>query len=590
MRLLAALLLFSAICAPGSDFEQKIVTRFLPGSGEVPSKVLEKPQTQGWNSAERGPVPGLKEFVRSRNGVIWLGGDDGAARFDPKAKHRWNRWQYFWGQRWLPDNEVESIWVDDAAKWETAWVRTKTGVSRIEWKPMTFEEKAAYYDAVVESRHLRHGFVSKVHLQRAGDLSSAETRDNDNDGLWSAMYLAAQAYRYAATKDPDARMKARRTLDALIRLEEINPMPGYYARSFKHIDEPSPDPRNWGKKGGRWVWLSDADENTLTDRESEWSESGPGVFEWRRHNDLSGWIEHAGEWHATDDGQWLWKSDTSSDETVGHYLAYALYFDLVADAGEKKIIQAKVRSITDRMIRDEFYLLDLDGKPTRWGNWNPSYYQSEEGAYERALRSIELLSFLKTAFHVTGDEKYQAEYLKLVERGDIEQASKYRRWESEFVEINFSDDELYFLSVLPLMLYEHDPDLRDRYLDGIRFAWGEVAPEMNPLWNYICAACGIVPMNPRIKDESERTLARAPWELIEWTVNNSQRIDFARAVAINRKGRAEFVEVIPVDERRIHKHNTSPYQPDGGAGGHSEESPNHWLMPYWMGRYHGWIE
>lgn len=590
MRILVTLLLLIAIRAPGSDFEQKIVTHFALNSGKMPSNVLKEPVTSKWTSAERGPVGGLKEFARSNSDVVWLGGDEGAARFDPQAVHRWARWQYFWGRRWLPDNQIQNIWVDDTATSETVWLRTKLGVSRIEWKPMTFEKKAAHYEAVIEQRHLRHGFVSKVHLKQAGDLSTAATTDNDNDGLWSAMYLAAQAYRYAATKDPDARMKARRTLDALIRLEEINSMPGYYARSFKHIDEPSPDPRNWGKKDNRWVWLSDAAENSLTSREGGWIETAPGVFKWRRHEDRSKWVAHSGEWHATEDGQWLWKSDTSSDETIGHYLAYALYFDLVADDAEKQMIRNKVRLITDRMIRDDFYLLDVDGKPTRWGNWNESYYQSVEGAYERALRSLELLSFFKTAHHVTGDERYQQEYLKLVARGDIEQVSKYRRWDSAFIEINFSDDELYFLSALPLMLYENDPDLRARYLDGMRFVWGEVAPEMNPLWNYISAACGIVGMNPRIQTESTRTLERTPWEMIEWTVRNSQRIDFARTTGTNRKGRTEFFEVIPPDERRIHKHNTSPYEPDGGGGGHTEEAPSYWLMPYWMGRYYGWIE
>jgi hypothetical protein len=590
MKILLTLLLLTGVSVHGSDFEQKLLTRFALGSSDIPSNVLEQSRPVAWDSAERGPVAGLKEFFRSVNGVIWLGGSAGAARFDPRATHRWDRWQYFWGKRWLPDNQIENIWVDDTPKWETVWLRTKTGVSRIEWEPMTFEDKAAHYQTMIEQRHLRHGFVSGIHLNQVGDLSDTSTSDNDNDGLWSAMFLAAQAYRYAVTKDPDARMKARRTLDSLIRLEEINPMPGYYSRSFKHIDEPSPDSRNWGKKDGRWVWLSEADENALTNREGEWIKTGPGVFEWRRHVDHSSWVVHSGEWHTTDDGQWLWKSDTSSDETIGHYLAYALYYDLVADDEEKEIIRDKIRLITDRMIRDDYYLLDLDGKPTRWGNWNESYYRSREGAYEQALRSLELLSFLKTAHHITGDESYQSEYLKLVARGDIEQLSKYRRWESAFFEINYSDDELYFLSVLPLMLYERDSELRNEYRKGMRFAWGEVAREMNPLWNYINAACGIIEMNPRIQDESAKTLTRTPWEMIEWTVNNSQRTDYARAAHTNRKGRTEFLDVIPPDERRIHKHNTSPYEPDGGNGGRAEEAPNYWLMPYWMGRYYGWID
>src|SRR5436309_9410460 len=49
---------------------------------------------------------------------------------------------------------------------------------------------------------------------------------------------------------------------------------------------------------------------------------------------------NGGQWHLTPDGQWLWKGDTSSDELVGHYFGYAIYFDLVADEAEKAQIRA----------------------------------------------------------------------------------------------------------------------------------------------------------------------------------------------------------------------------------------------------------
>jgi superfamily II DNA/RNA helicase len=42
-----------------------------------------------------------------------------------------------------------------------------------------------------------------------------------------------------------------------------------------------------------------------------------------------------------------------------------------------------------------------DGKPTRWGKWNLEYLRQAHG--DGPLNSLELLSFLKTAAHVTGD-------------------------------------------------------------------------------------------------------------------------------------------------------------------------------------------
>ena len=38
----------------------------------------------------------------------------------------------------------------------------------------------------------------------------------------------------------------------------------------------------------------------------------------------------------------------------------------------------------------------------------------------------------------------------------------------------------------------------------------------------------------------------------------------------------------------MHKWNGNPYEVDGG-GGTEEEDPTFWLLPYWMGRYHRFI-
>src|SRR5262249_29281574 len=255
------------------------------------------------------------------------------------------------------------------------------------------------FDDAIEQRHVRHGFVGNTHLRVAGDLSTSTKSDSDNDGLWTAMYLGSQAYRYAVTHDPDARKQAQRSLRALIRLEEITGVPGFYARSFVSTDEPKPQ---------------------------------------------------GGEWHPTPDGQWLWKGDTSSDESVGHYYAYALYFDLVADKTEKAAIRKVVARITDYLIQHDYDLIDLDGKPTRWGQWSERYFQTEEGKYEAALRSLELLSFLKTTYHITGDKKYDEAYQDRIRRGYAQHMKNYRRWPGGG-EINFSDDELAYLSYDPLL-------------------------------------------------------------------------------------------------------------------------------------------
>lgn len=521
------------------QYLQRLATFVAADDPALPPELLGDAAPTPWTFWDQGPVDGLQEFAKTSSGVVWLGSARGAARFDPNAAHPWDRWQYFWGRRWLTDNEVRNIVVDESAPHERVWIRTAGGVARIDLVPMTLADKAKHFDQIVEKRHVRHGFVSGSMLTAPGDFTSNQTVDNDNDGLWTAMYLAAQAYRFAVTDDPDARAKAARSLHALVRLETIDPVPGFFARSIRTHDEP-----NFGQRAD-------------------------------------------GEWHPLADGQTEWKGDTSSDEQVGHYYAYAVYFDLVANDEEKKLLREHVARLTDYMLAGGDNLNDIDGKPTRWGEYSPAYYKTPEGEYEKALRCTEMLSYLKTTYHITGDEKYQQAYLERVRRGDAQATRYYRRWNSAEQEINYSDDELYYLSIDPLLKYEDDPHLRALYLDSLRFAWNQVARENNPLWNYISLVRTGDPVSDAIRDDSRRTLQRVPWDLRDWRLENSRRRDIALRRGIDRHGHTELVHLLAPDERGVHKHNSGPFYPDnGGAGGH-EEAPTFWLLPYWMGRHHG---
>ena len=526
-----------AACDCGLAQTQKITTHFPADAPEVPAEARAEARGQLWQSQERAPVEGMSVFAHEKSGAVWLGGDEGAARFDARAQFRWDRWQYFYGRRWLLDNKVRNIYLDESGPNRKVWIRTRTGISLIEWHPMTLGDKARYFDERIEQRHVRHGLVASSHLRVVGDVSSNQTVSSDNDGLWTAIYLGGQAYRYAATQDPDARAKAQRALKALMRLEEITGVPGLPARSFISTNEFLP-----------------------TD----------------------------GQWHRTSDGHWFWKGDTSSDELVGHYYAYAAYFDLVADEAEKGAIHKVVSRISDHLIGHDYDLIDVTGKPTRWGEWSERFFRTEEGRYEAPLRSLELLSFLKTAHHITREKKYAEAYQDRVRRGYAEHVQFYRRWPGGG-EINFSDDELAYLSYQPLLKYENDSRLRKIYLDGLRFTWRQVRSDMNPLWNYISVAGGAGRMTRAIREESQRALERIPMDTIEWGVRNSHRIDVQFQKEKDRHGHLQLTEALTPDERPVEKWNSNPYRPDGG-GGDSEDDGAYFLLPYWMGRYHGWVK
>jgi hypothetical protein len=160
----------------------------------------------------------------------------------------------------------------------------------------------------------------------------------------------------------------------------------------------------------------------------------------------------------------------------------------------------------------------------------------------------------------------------------------YRRWPGGG-EINFSDDELAYLSYDPLLRYEKDPELRAIYLDGLRFTWSQIRRDMNPLWNYISVASGAGTMTPEIQDESRRTLERIPMDLIKWSMKNSHRRDITMEPDSDRFSRRQLKELLSPDERAVAKWNSNPFIPDGGSGGGSEDDGGYCLLPYWMGRY-----
>ena len=132
--------------------------------------------------------------------------------------------------------------------------------------------------------------------------------------------------------------------------------------------------------------------------------------------------------------------------------------------------------------------------------------------------------------------------------------------------------------------------MRKIYLDGLRFTWSQVRSDMNPLWNYLSVAGGAGRMRRAIREESQRALERIPLDLIEWVVRNSHRIDVQFRMDKDRHGHLQLTEALAPDERPVEKWNSNPYRPDGGGGGNSEDDGGYFLLPYWMGRFHGWVK
>jgi len=473
------------------------------------------------------PVTDLTVIAAQSPSVVWAGSRHGAMRFSDNYRVR----EYFGAQRWLAHDHVTGIGFQG----DVTWLETPRGYARISYTPMTLADKSRTFVDRIQSRHNRWGLTATSRMRLTGDPSSNEMVSSDNDGLWTAMYVAAECFRFKVTGEEDARENARRGMQAIVRLEAITGIPGFPARSFIKVGED----------------VQPAD----------------------------------GEWHDTSDKQWRWKGDTSSDEIVGHYFVYPVYLDLVATEDEKPALRAVIDRITNHILDNNYQLIDVDGKRTRWGWWGPDAIWEDPD--ETGLRALHMLSHLRVALHVTANAQYRAKYQAAYT--DLIRTHKYHlltRNQKIMVpgHINHSDDELAFLSFYPLLQHEPDPALLQVYRQSLERSWQIERPERNPLWNVIYAVgTGAKDFD---REESLRTLREIPMDTIEWSVRNSHRLDVPIDPLADRFKRKQALIVLPYDELPMSKWNGNPYNLDGGNEGRTEDDGAYFLLPYWMGRYH----
>jgi hypothetical protein len=471
---------------------------------------------------------------------LWAGTKRGAFH-----QHRDGRIDYYASKRWLLDDEVIDLQLDRDGN---AYVLTKAGLTQIEFRPMTLAEKAAHYERKIRQRHIRFGFCSELRLLRPGDITSAEMIDTDNDGTWSNYYMASQAFHHAVTGEEPPRRHAWEAFEAFERQQTIHPLDGFPARTFERRGFKFSDPERW---------------------------------------------------HPTADGDWEWKAHTSSDEIIAHTFGYSVLYECAAKTdAERQRIAALYDKIAAHIVRNNLYLIDVDGQPTLWGRWNPEYVNwYPHSIFDRRLNSAEIIAILQFAYKITGKDLYRAKAYELMEQHgyleNILSSMKLIQATPGYVfrgddmgnEWNHSDDCLAFDTYWVLHRYAFTDELRAKFRAAIRDHFEIEQVERNPYWNFVYASTGATEFD---LDGALWTLREFPLDLIDWTVHNSHRRDVTRLPAKFRN--QQTAELLPPDERRIMRWNGNPFVLDGGNGGHTELAGDEFLLPYWMGRYLKLIE
>lgn len=475
---------------------------------------------------------------------------------------------YYGYKRWLPDMHATGIVLSPDGSFCVS--TASGGISVFKTEMMTLEEKAKRLRAFSEKYNVRKdGFVLERALEHEGVVSENEgyVCTGDNDGLWTGLYLGALCFEYACTKDPEVRAAAHRSLLAMIKLTEITGIEGFTARSIRYIDEAG---------------------------------YGTGV----RH-----------EWHHTadkDGNELEWLGETSSDEMVGHFYAYSNYFDLVADDEEKKLIASVVKKILDHILDNKFRLVDTDGVPTTWANWDPDLLNNDhKWIYEKGTNSLQILTFLKAGYHITGDKRYEDAFEYLIrDKHFAMNLMQYKILDGHLLHI---DDNHDFLMISLLMRYVEDPKLRSVFAMGLTHHWDDEKAEHNAFFNFVYGACTGEQCDI---ETSVDELADYPMDQILWTLYNSWR-DLDWDMRPTEVGMIpQLYHPLPAHERRINSCDSNRFIADSGIAGEAEslftksDDPTAFTMfpgtgddhgmylmactnythPYWFARYYGLIE
>lgn len=222
---------------------QKIVTRYAKGSPDVPAGVSSVSDYTNCQHAV------------TADGAVWTVTDYGVLRVDENAPTKRDCEQRFMGDRYFysadtTDGRVLAIFPDGG---NGIWTVMANGFTHISMVEMSATEKAETMSDNTQEFVERRGMVASSNYIN----NEWRPREDDNDGLWTAMYAAGELMRYAVLRDDPnasaaqiehARQIATRAAEAILMLHFISMRTGTtdaYIRRQLNGDFPGEDKDRW---------------------------------------------------------------------------------------------------------------------------------------------------------------------------------------------------------------------------------------------------------------------------------------------------------------------------------------------------------
>jgi hypothetical protein len=500
--------------------------------------------------------------------------------------------------------------------------------------PETLAAKAAHYDDIAPRLHVHPDLkwamnvtLKKVEVACEGEqvppcyapiASEAEATWQDvdrwhtgeNDGLWSGLYLASQAFRYGATKSPEALANIKLLLEGEVTRMRITGVPGLFTRQFIPPNVPGiacPDPETQKdhyttdkeKDDNRWVQVREDGCVWVVDRVSgEWTKTPTGVAE-----------PHCG---LDDYAGWCWLDNVSQDEYAGHMLALGILWKLVDDEDVRATVKDLMTQVGVHLMQNDLFFVDWDGRQTEHGKLHALSFADTPGF----LAALSMDYILQAAVASERQDLWDYYHLCLLQQGGGQCEGWPHTLEdpydtylpimelyvgTEDCKSNWNNFSMVLCAMHNLAWYETTPALREhiQWVLDQKFInepgrTRTMILQGNPWFNFTFAA--MKRLGPGSDGPAYGPVEEGICALKQFPASKVIRAADSAATydhyCETRLGGSATEFPVPVAERCISTFEwwSDPYARETcAADPYRINQPADYLLPYWMGRYFGFI-
>ncbi|MBM4353342.1 MAG: hypothetical protein FJ109_06015 [Deltaproteobacteria bacterium] len=477
----------------------------------------------------------------------------------------------------LPTGDLREAGADGAGDLDAAPQFAPLECPDVSGTAKNLLDKAEYFDLVARKWHLPAGQDHWFSVRLKEDLETFDQVDmSDNVGSWTAMYSASQSFRYATTKDPEALENLRRVVRGEHNMMKITGVPGLFSRVMINPSLPGfPSAEKLA------VWYPDCDLS---------------VKHCKRFNEVT-----EGEFKG-----WWFKNDVSKDEYAAHMFAMAVAWEVVDDPEVRTRVEDIVLQVGDHLVDHKLAITDIDGKMTLFGGMM-AMGVDDFPPFDAVLS----LSWLKLAAVVGGPEKgkkYQ-DFLDdcLLQKNGVKECipPEPPKPYTDYLDMvgldlgcktNWNNHNMSQLAMYSLIRTEDDPVLKALYRKTLRKQMWEaddhpMAEQQKTLYAmfYMINKDPKDPWPEQAAREALCTMKRFREHKAHFAVDNISKY---KTVCTARDDDPMTDFVLPIEEQAMDNYlwGGNPYELEVDPGDPQlVESPEDYLLAYWMGRYFGFI-